>query len=52
MAWDSQNTDSSTTSNILVGSDDGHIYETVLEAKDKKLIEHKAKQVCCDLKRI
>jgi hypothetical protein len=43
VAWDAHNVDPSTTGEILIGSRDGRIFETVVEAKDKLFVEGKEK---------
>jgi hypothetical protein len=41
VAWDKMNRDSTMTGEILIGSSGGMIFETVIEAKDKLLVEGK-----------
>jgi hypothetical protein len=43
VAWDTHNTDPSNTGEILIGSRDGRIFETAVEAKDKLFVEGKEK---------
>ncbi|KAL6061226.1 tethering complex subunit [Balamuthia mandrillaris] len=41
IAWNTQNGSNAVTSEILIGSNDGRIFETVIEAKDKLFVEGK-----------
>jgi hypothetical protein len=43
VAWDTNNKDPSNTGEILIGSRDGRIFETAVEAKDKLFVEGKEK---------